>query len=240
MSRIMNAREIGIETLRKIGAYVVADSGPDGTELDVAVSSLDIVLAHYLSTNRFWFLVPTPLSLELTAAQADYDLASELGSDWPTDGLIFPISVWLEDEAGNPQKVDLVRRDQWDELDHGETGTPKKAYFDRSTTSTVTLKTWPTLSDTAQTWTLKITAQKFAPRISGLLVSPEVATGLPAAWNMWAIYQNCAYCADGTIRRLSQADIEGFEKKAMALLADLEGFANDEHADDAIAEPWGQ
>ena len=239
MSRLLNVREIAEQALRKIGAYTTADSAPDGDQLNIAVEALDIVMAHYLSTNNFWFLVPETFSISLTASTQSYDLATTLASDWPDDGLIFPINAVLV-ENGNYDPLTIIRRDEFDNLDLDETGTPDRVYFDRSDTDTVTMRTWPTLGVSATGYSVNLTAQKFSKQVSGTLVNPLQATGLQAAWSMWLIYQTAAFIGDGTIRRLSTNDIKDFREVAKMSLAELEAFANREHDSNPIAEPWGQ
>lgn len=236
MASFMTAREIAEHALRKIGAYTVNDSGADGNELDVALSALDVVLAHHLSVDRFWFLVDAVYTVSLTADQTDYDLKSELGSSWPSDGIIFPIAAHLADSNGNIDPVTILRRDQWDELDTSESGRPGFVYFDRSDPTTMTMRIYPTIGTSG--FSIKLTAQSFAKTVSGPLVNPTVATGLPQAWNMWAIYQLAVFCGDGTIRRVSSSYVKEWKDEAEMLKHQLESFAAQEHADDPVAEPY--
>ena len=238
MSRLFNVRETAEHALRKIGAYTTADAGVDGHVLNIAVEAIDIVMSHYLSTNNFWFLVPATFSVSLTASTQSYDLETTLGSDWPDDGLIFPLNAVLVYD-GNYEPLTIIRRDQFDELDLDESGTPDRVYFDRSDPSTVTMRTWPTLGAGVTGYSVNLTAQKFAKQVSGTHVNPIQATGLPSAWNMWLIYQTAAFIGDGTIRRLSTNDIKDFRDQAEMLKTDLEGFANREHESNPICEPWG-
>lgn len=238
MASFMSARGIAIEALRKIGAFTRADTGPDGYDLDVAITGLDIVLAHKLSTDWFWFLTADVYSITLDGGTASYDLMTELGSSWPSDGLIFPITVYINDGSDNLE-LEMVRRDEWDALDKDETGNPCKVYFDRSDPNTITMRTWPTLGSGVTGWSVKLTAQQFSKDFTAPLANPTVATKLSPAWNMWAIYELSCYLGDGTVRRLSRGDLDRYQETADKLFMDLKGFANQEHADDYICEPWG-
>lgn len=239
MSRFMSANAIATEALRKIMAFVPSDVGADGNELDIARSSLDIVLAHHLGTRNFWFLVNEIVTLTLVGAQQDYNLKTELGSGWPSDGFMIPIDVKLVDTAGNKYDVDIVRRDEWDDLEQNDSGNPLSVYFDRADPTTITLRTEPTLASGVTGWSLELTMQKFAKQLHGGGVSGETASGLPPVFNMWAIYQLAHYLGDGTLRRLRDNVLTDFRREAKELKIELERFAATEHADDHIAEPWG-
>lgn len=240
MTELYSARKVAEEALRKIGALTPHDNGADGNEFNIALSSLDIVLGHYLTPDNFTFLIPATTSITLTGGTAAYALSSAMGSNWPQSGVFYVKDAYLLTDGANPAFLEKIRRDEYDKLDATETGTPCKIYLDRSDPSEITLRTWPTLGSGVTGRTINLTIQKFPATISGTNVIPEVRTDLPAAWNMWSIYQLAAYLGDGTIRRLSNSDIADFRDVAEKLLNDLKGFTDDEHANDEIAEPWGQ
>lgn len=238
MARLLSIGSVAEQALRKIGAYTTADSGADGNDLAIAMEALDVVMAHKLATNRMWFLVPDVVSVSLSAETQDYDLASLLGSSWPDEGYVFVIDAYLTDTGGARYPVEIIRRDEWDALDHTETGTPSRLYFDRSAEDTITMRTWPVLGASASGWSAKLTAQQFAPHLTGGSVIAAHASGLPATWNMWAIYELAAFIGDGTIRRLSDGDIKGFRDQAMILMGELERMALPDTETNPIAEPW--
>ena len=239
MAFIKSATEIATDALMKINEITPNDPAADATSLALAISWLDMALAHHLSTNYFWFLIPDQFTIALTAGDNDYDLLAELGASWPQDGLIFPIEAKLIDDAGNPHGVDIIRRDKWDDLDQTTTGPPDKVYFDRSSKLTLVMRVHPMLATGVTGWSIRLTAQRYGTRLTGGGQNPSVLTDLSAAWNLWATTMLAAELGDGPIRRLDNTTITRWKGEAKQYLDDLKRFAGDQHADDAIAEPWG-
>lgn len=240
MAQLMGVDEICIQALRKIQAYVPSDTGPDGNELNISRESLDIVLKHYLSSDHFWFVVSDTLSVTLAEDDDDYDLKTELGASWPSQGIAFPVDAALVDSNGNKNDLTIIRRDQWDNRDQTETGRPREVFFDRSDPTTIRMRTWPTISTDATTYTAELTVQKFAKQVWGGGVAATTSAGLEPSFNMWAIYALSCYLGDGTIKELNDRTIDRLMRTRNTLFDDVKAFANAEHADDHICEPWGQ
>ena len=86
MSKLWKASGICERALRKIGAFSVNDTAADPEELSEALYWLDLAVAELAGTEQCQWLIPTTLSIALTANTPSYDLSTALGTGNPTDG----------------------------------------------------------------------------------------------------------------------------------------------------------
>lgn len=228
MPTLLNAREVCEKALRKIGAFSINDTAARAEEMTEALAWLDLNMAELGGTGRCWWLVPNTLSIPLTAAVAEYDLKTVLGSDYPTDGVQFPLKAMIDNGAGYQQPVDIVRRTVFEDLSTpGRTGTPELIYINRFRDPVMT--TWPTLGAGVTGYTLELVVQTLSADV--VTTNGNIDTDLDAAWQRWGIYQLCADLGDGTIRRVPLNESQAYERKAETARKRLEVFQNREHHD---------
>jgi hypothetical protein len=244
MSRVLNAREICERALRAIGKFPVTDTAPDGEDLREALFWLDLVMAEVSGTTRLFFLIPASLSLTLEAGEGTYNLSQTLGSEYPTDGIQFPVGAWLEDGQGNRTPLEIIGRQDWqDKPDRDETGTPCQIYIDRLPTPT--LYTLPTLhEDDTGTWTVILDVQTYAPNVSPAGVSGTRPQGsvvhqFRQAWQRWLVYQLAHDLGSGPIVKIANSSIDHYGRQAAQAKAALLAFENREHDTmPPVAEPY--
>lgn len=223
MSFLFSARQVCEQVLRKIGSYSINDMGADGVELAVALDWLDLNMAQLAGTKELWFLVKGTASIPLTAAQATYDLSDILATDSQ-----FPMFAQVE-TGSNTGRIPLaiVTRQQFEEIPNPtDAGDPDRIHIDRTTVPT--MRVYPVPSLTGRT--IKLTYQTFAPDLADK-VGGNVAHGLSAAWQRWAILQVSSDVGDGPIRRLQDSKLARWVAEAEAAKLDLLGFENREHHD---------
>ncbi len=246
MSTTFTARFICEEALRKVGSYVITDTGADSEAVRVALSWLDLLMAHAAGTNRLWFLVPTePILINLVNSQERYPLPGSISANAPLNGFQFPMAAFLDLGNGDIRALRIVRRDEWDELKGANlnAGDPLAIYIDRLGNPTVHIIPVPTAQPTQRV--LRITCQTFGPSVATGGVSgtgsPNLnrPSGLKPSYQMWAIYQLAATLGDGTIRRLPDPELERLEGIAKTLWGELMGFENSEHESLPIATDSG-
>lgn len=223
MSKVFTAKEICERALRVMGAFPISESAAEGEDLREAMFWLDLILAE-ISGTADWLIhqVPDVLSLTLEAAKQEYVLSTELGSAaYPDDGIQNIQQCWLEDSGGNRSDISIVNKATFEDVtDPDETGTPKRVFIDRTVTPSPTLKTFPTLpADETETYTLKLLVQTFSPNVSPGGVSgnkPEdsVAHGFRPAWQRFLVYRLAVDLSSGAVRRLPDASVRDFQKKA--------------------------
>lgn len=226
MSTLFTAKEICEEALRKIGAYSLYDDAADGAELAEALSWLDLLVGFQSGKQRCFWFIPSTLSMTLTGGTASYNIANTLGTSAPANGLQFPVRAMLKDSNGNEDPLTIIRRDEYDEItDKDESGTPTKIYIDRMTSPT--LYTWPVLGSGITGYSVELTAQTYGGDFHK--GTGKKAHGLRPAWQMWAIYALAEVLGDGTIRRVPDREIAGFQAKAKDLEDQLFAYENREH-----------
>lgn len=225
MPRLLTAAQIAEEALKKIGAFSPRDEGPDPDEFDRALSAFDLRVQELAGTVRLTWLIPTELTLPLTAGQGEYNLMTALGAAYPPDGIQFPIEAWLEPPVPvNRRPLDIVRRaDYYAHSNLAQTGEPAMVYIDRR--SPPTLFIYPVINLAG--YSLKLGIQTYAP---DLVTGKKGAMphGLPAAWQRWGIYATASDISDGSVRRLPDNEIAVFERKAARAEAELRAFDNKE------------
>lgn len=246
MSATLSAREICNRALRRIGAFPITDTAPDGEDLREAMFHLDMILAELAGTYELMFLVPTtPATLTLVAGTQSYDLSSVMGTEYPDDGIQFPLLAWREDTDGNRYDVEIVSRQTfYEHEDSDQEGDPCEIWIDRL--SSPTLYTWPTLpSDASDTWYIKLVTQRFAPNVAPKGVSGAVSASTTihefrVAWNRFLSYRLAADIGSGPVRFLPQVRIDYFHDQADQAITLLDARENREHdREPPIAEPWG-
>ncbi|KKL65180.1 hypothetical protein LCGC14_2157550, partial [marine sediment metagenome] len=174
MSHDLSARELCERALRKIGAFPTYDTAADPEELDKALVWLDIRLAALGGKTTIFWLIPNTLSFAITADVQSYDLKTILGANFPTDGIQFPKSVWMEDSGGNRSPLTMVTRTEFEAFpDPDRSGRPEFVHIDRL--GLPTLKTWPTLGTGNTGFTIKLVVQTYAKDFVG---GDRLRTGL--------------------------------------------------------------
>jgi hypothetical protein len=220
-----SAYRIAEKALRKIGAFPITDSAADALEMREALDWLTIIMAELAGRDRVFWLVPATLSIPLTATVASYDIQATMGTDYPDLGVQFPIEAFIQDDAGNRYAVEIVQRSVFEHFtNRDKTGPIEAIYIDRLYPPT--LYTFPTLADTSKSWTVELTVQTFAPDFQG---NTDRATGLRSAWQMWCIYTLSKCLGDGSITRVPNEELIGFERLAMQSYRQLWAYEQREH-----------
>lgn len=229
MSKVWKVSGICERALRKIGAYSINDSAADPEELAEAVYWLDLAVAELAGTSHCVWLVPTTLTIPLSADTATYDLSDVLGDDYPTDGILFPIEAYVRDDDDNDTPIEIVRRRDYEEItDKATSGKPDRIYIDRLADDQ-NISVYPVPTDTS--YSIRLVAQTYAPDFVGSnlrAVNGNVAHGLSAEWQRWMILQNAADIGSGPVRRLPPGEISEIRRDAEISKARLLAYSNDE------------
>lgn len=229
MSILLTAREISEKALRKAGVLSINDDAAEGPELAETLGWLDLIVAELAGTERCFFFIPDTLSIPLSADTPSYDLDGTLGADGPADGIQFPIFATIAtiDNNGSETPIEIVRRRQYEELaKKATTGTPDRIFIDRLNDPKMFV--YPVPGTGASGLAIKLVVQTFAPQYR-LSQSGNKATGLRAAWQLWAITKLAAEIGDGPVRRLPKSEVDSFRRDAEVSLNRLTAFENREH-----------
>lgn len=229
MPRLLTAAKIAEGALQRIGAFASHDEAPDPDELEIALGKLDLIVGELAGVMTCYWLVPDEFVMPLVAGQSDYNLLTALGSDYPDEGLQFPLSAYLQYPPTVPPSttrrvpIEIVRRRTFlahDQLDQG--GYPEEIYIDRL--DPPTLRTFRTINLPGyaivlhyQTYAADQTASEGAHK-----------HGLPAAWQRWAEIATACDIGDGPVRRIKPDALGRLKQEREMALIRLRSFNNRE------------
>ena len=228
MSKLWKASGICERSLRKIGAFSINDSAADPEELHEALFWLDLAVAELAGTERCHWLIPATLTITLSADTASYDLSTAIGSDYPTDGVIFPIEAWLRDDDDNDTPLEIIRRRDYEDIsDKADSGSPDRIYIDRLNADQ-NLFVYPVPSAAGEF--IRLVCQSYAANLT--CGTPDQggndAHGFSAAWQRWMILQNAADIGSGPVRRLPSSEVNDMRQQAEGARARLMAYSNRE------------
>ena len=232
MAVLLSAKDVCERALRMVGAFAINDSAAQPEDLLEALHWLDMGLSQLTGTAVIRALVPATLSVPLsTADQKSYDLSDALTTNFPSDGVAFPIEAWLQDDSNNRYPLEIVTRQRFEDVSKvTQAGTPDYVYFDRLLN--MQLSVWPVPSVT--TWTVELVAQTFSPDIAENNPVKKAGTGFVAhglrqSWQRWAVLQLAADIGDGPVRTVAASKVASWQAKAEEALVALRAFDNTEH-----------
>lgn len=214
MSRLLPVAKIAEASLQRIGAFTISMVAPDPDELARAIFWMDLIVAELAGTGRAHWLIPATVTKALTATTASYNLANFLGTDYPTDGIIFPVRAYVRDAAGQDTPVDIVSREDYENFSAKDTaGPPACIYIDRQNNQQQ-LYVYPVPADS--TLSLRLVFQKYAPDMNA--GTPDsagnIAHGFSAEWQRWLILQTAADIGSGPVRMIPPAESDRIKLEA--------------------------
>lgn len=214
MSRLLPVSKIAEASLQKIGAFTISMVAPDPDELARTIFWMDLIVAELVGTGRAHWLIPATVTKTLTATTASYDLGNFLGTDYPADGILFPVRAYIRDAAGQDTPVDIIARDEYESISQKtEAGAPARIYIDRQN-NLQQLYVHPVPIDA--TTSLRLVFQKYAPDMNA--GTPDGAGntshGFSAEWQRWLIYQTAADIGSGPVRVIPIAELDRIRAEA--------------------------
>ncbi len=228
MSKLWKASGICERSLRKIGAFSVNDTAADPEELSEALYWLDLAVAELAGTEQCQWLIPTTLSIALTANTPSYDLSTALGTGNPTDGVLFPIEAWIRDSSGNDTPIDIIRRRDFEDIeDKDKSGVTDRIYIDRLNDDQ-NIYVYPVVDETG--YSIRLLCQTYAPNLLGGTPSEggNVRHGFSTEWQRFLILQNAADIGSGPVRRLPASEIADIRQQAEMSRSRLMTYSNRE------------
>lgn len=228
MSKLWKASGICERALRKIGALSINDTAADPEELAEALYWLDLSVAELAGTEQCQWLIPTTLSIALSANTASYDLSTALGTANPTDGVLFPIEAWIRDSNGLDTPIDIIRRRDFEDIeDKDKAGVTDRIYIDRLNEDQ-NIFIYPVVDETG--YSIRLLCQTYAANLggTGLTATGNIAHGFSAEWQKWMVLQNAADIGSGPVRRLPISETDRIRAEAGTSLAKLMAYSNRE------------
>jgi hypothetical protein len=235
MSKVLNANEICGQALRMVGAWPTSETAPLGEHLRQALISLDLIMAENAGVREVFHLVPPTIQVTLTNGEQTYDLRQMLTSQFPSQGIMFPIEASLTLETGTVLPVEIVTRQKWESFPNLQTyGVPAFIYIDRLPTESV-LRLWPyPHEDDEQVYKLNLVVQEGAPNlapsgVTGARAEDTSLTGLRAAWQRYMIFALACDLGNGAINKQALTRLEAWGRERDIAMNKIESFENQEH-----------
>lgn len=236
MPALLSAAEICETALRKIGAYSINDMGADGEELKEAAKWLDLVVSEMVATERCTWLIEDTVTIPLLAGVATYNLADAMGVSYPSDGVLFFTSAWIQD-GSNDVETEMIRRHDFEEITlKTATGKPETIYIDRlSDSASQSFTIYPIPIDTS--YNLKIVFQRSSPDLKNDVGTK--AHGFHLGWQKWLVVATAAEIGDGPVRRLPSAEVDRHRRDAQMSFDKLQAVQNRENIRPRRVAAWG-
>ena len=173
-------------------------------------------------------MIPTTLSIALSANTASYDLSTALGTANPTDGVLFPIEAWIRDSNGLDTPIDIIRRRDFEDIeDKDKAGVTDRIYIDRLNEDQ-NIFIYPVVDETG--YSIRLLCQTYAANLggTGLTATGNIAHGFSAEWQKWMVLQNAADIGSGPVRRLPISETDRIRAEAGTSLTKLMAHSNRE------------
>lgn len=235
MSKVLNANELCGHALRMVGAWPTSETAPLAEHLREALFRFDLLMAENAGVREVFHLQLPTIEVELTNGQQSYNLRSLLLTEYPSQGIMFPIDAAIVLSSGTALPVEIVTREKWDRLPNLiNYGVPIFAYMDRLVAdSMIRLWPYPAVGDTT-VYKLRLNLQQGAPNlapsgVTGAKAEDTNVTGLRAAWQRYFIYALAYDLGDGAINKQSPQRLQLWAKERDAALARIEIFENRDH-----------
>lgn len=240
MPKLYKAAKLAELSLGKVGAFSPNDPSADPFELERALYWMDMIVAELAGTKRCHWLIPVTVVRPLTALTATYSLATLLGADYPTDGVLFPVDAFLRDSAGGDRPVDIIRREQYDDIERKDSqGAPERIYIDRlNDQQNISIHPLPAVSG----FSLGLVFQKYSPSvIAGSTVNGNLSHGFSSEWQKYLVIATAAEIGDGPVRKIPASDVDRFRAQAAASLENLMTYSNREKpSEPRRTAAWGE
>lgn len=235
MSKVLNANEICGHALRMVGAWPTSETAPLAEHLREALFRLDLIMAENAGVMEVFNLQLPTIEVTLTNGQQAYSLRALLLTQYPPNGIMFPIDASILLPGNNRQPLTIITRDRWDNLDQtSRYGVPVYAYMDRLTTdSMIRLWPFPAASDVT-VYKLQLNLQQGAPNVapagvSGARAEDTNVTNLRAAWQRYMVYALACDLGDGAINKQPIQRLQRWTKERDDARFRIEVFENREH-----------
>jgi hypothetical protein len=229
----LTARQLCEGALRMTGAYAVNDTAARPQDMAVALELLDDLIGELSGVIECFWLLTSTVSLPLTAGTLSYDLATALGSSYPSQGIEYVRDAWIESSTGDRGEIELCTRHKIEtQSPQDQSGKPTLIHVDRLA-PLQTLRPWPVPADTS--WTLKLVIQALSPTVRGVGPVPKtdagqsISSSLPSSWNRWAKFALAADCGSGPVRKLPTNETNNWRGIAQVAKGELLTFQNREH-----------
>lgn len=223
--RLLSAVEACERALRKVGAYAINDEAADPDELEETLHWLDMIVAEVTGTRRCYWLSPATVTFDWPAGEQSVVLADQMGADYPSTGILFPVRAWRVDVTTGLRQaeIELCRRKKYEEKSNLATaGSPEILFIDRLVQEQKAYA-WPVPS-TADVWQIALEFQTYSRSVLGEQggdQAGDVPTGFDQTWQLWMVTRLAAEIGDGPVKRIEQATIRDWRTLSDGYLSAL-------------------
>lgn len=207
----LSAIEICERALRKIQAFAINDEAADPDELDESLHWLSLIIKELTGTRRCYWLTPETVTFDWPINEASVVLADQMGADYPTTGIQFPVRAWLINKTTGlrERELPLVRRKKYEKhLRLTTNGPPQELFIDRLVQDQKAY-IWPVpntpdpSNPSAPEWQIALEFQVYSQSVFGEQggdQSGDVPHGFSTEWELYIVTRLSAEIGDGPVK----------------------------------------
>lgn len=232
-SKLFSARELAEFALQKISAFTTMDASAEPRDLDRTLGWMELTISDLHGRERLQWLIPQTIEFDLEVDTPSYLLSDIAGTAFPGLRIAYPISAKARVNDGTETKVDIIRRDAYEEVSPKDTsGVPNQIYIDR-TTDDPTIYVTPVPSQSEVTTTIRLLVQTYAPSVLGANADSQqagnVMHGFDRAWQLWLVNATALQIGNGPVRQCTQAKLRDLRDETILGLSMLMPYNNREN-----------
>lgn len=223
--RLLSASELSERALRKVRAFAINDEEPDPSHMAEALSWLDLIVGEVTGNRRCYWLTPDTVTFDWPGLERNVVLADQMGADYPSTGIQFPIRAWVVDATTGLRQgeLELCRRSKYEAKTNLDTGgMPEILYIDRLVANQKAY-TWP-VPTADDLWQVALEFQRYTQSVLGADGSNQagdVPHGFSQEWQLFLITRLAAEIGDGPVMRCAKADVKDWRDQAAQYLSNL-------------------
>lgn len=231
-------------SLQQIGAYTPNDEGADPVEVERSQKWLEMIVAEVAGTEDCWWLVPESILFNWPQGERMLTLEDAMGSNFPSTGVLFPISATLRDSDGaRKAELELVRRWQYEEIhDKSDAGQPELMFIDRRAADGIKAYIYRVPDSSA--YYVDMTVQTYHRSLLGSQGNSDqagsIGHGFSQEWQLFLVNKLSSVIGNGPVRRLPRADVEKYESAADESFAKLVHSNREKKSEPSRTAPWGR
>lgn len=212
MARVLTVSDICKRALRLIGEFPITETAPGQEQMSEALLQFDLMMAYEAGINDLVFFVPPTMTIQIAGGTQEYDLDTAAVTVGATSGVQKPLSAVLDDGNGNITPLDMVTRNEFEQLANRlETGTPTRLYIDRLS-SPAKMLVHPTPAVGVDNFIVRMVFQTYSADLTKDAGNQSLK--IRQAWGLWAQFALAEIIGSGPVRKLPETEIARLMKKA--------------------------
>lgn len=211
MSLRLTPASIATAALRRIGQLPPSESAASGSDLSIALGTLDRILSYVGGVEQLEWLKSSAVQIAIEDGQQRYDLNASISPD-----LDYVSAARLVFDGADSEPLELLLRDDWDALTDRDrqSGRPMALFIERTPDAVGWL--YPIPDDD---FTLELTRQRVTPDVTQS--NGTVDHAFFDSWQLFLEWELAYQLGTGPIRSLPPDQRREMRSEAMRLKNEL-------------------